>query len=311
MPLDLAEGDFLLGANLPWVNYVDFGANAWRPQGGLARDPWRSQAFAALTLLRDRGAGVVRWWILGDGRAGVLWDAAGPAGLDPFFLDDLDAAMEMVALLDLELIPVLVDSLWCAPPTEVDGVTLYGRRESLRQDGQRQRLLDRVVTPILERYGRHPAIRAWDVINEPDLVTRGLWPAVPRTAVEPARMRAFIADVVYLVHTLTDHGATVGLASARHLSLVRDLGLDLYQVHWYDANDAMSPLATPVAAFELDAPIVLGEFPTRSSRRHPRDIQRTAREAGYAGALAWSLLATDEFTDAAACEQFLAETSAG
>lgn len=296
------------GANLPWVNYIDFGGNAWRPEGGLGREPWRSRAFAALSLLRGHGARVVRWWILGDGRAGICFDAGGvPEGPDRFLLGDLDAAFEMLDALGLQVIPVLLDAQWCHPPRHVDGVMTGGRTRALQRDEPRQLLLERVVAPILDRFGRHPAVWAWDVINEPDLVTHGCWPEVPATAVEQAPMRALIGEAVRLAHALAGQPVTVGLGNARHLPLVLGLGLDAYQVHWYDVNDWMAPLATPVATFGLDAPVILGEFPTRGSRRSPAAIARAARRAGYAGALAWSLLADDPFTDARACAAFLAE----
>jgi hypothetical protein len=310
--LRLAGEGFVVGANLPWVNYIDFGANAWRPQGGLARDPWRAQAQAALTRLRGCGAQVVRWWILGDGRAGIAFDAHGvPEGPDPFFLDDLDAAFHMLEDLGLQVMPVLLDALWCHPPHHVDGVMIGGRSRALLGDEPQRMLLERVIAPILERYGRHPSVWAWDVINEPDLVTRGCWPAVPATAVAANPMRALIGEAVRLAHALAGQPVTVGLGNARHLPLVRGLGLDLYQVHWYDINEWMSPLETPVSAFGLDAPVILGEFPTRNSRRSPAAILGAARRAGYAGALAWSLLAADAFSDADACEAALAEAAAG
>jgi hypothetical protein len=83
-------------------------------------------------------------------------------------------------------------------------------------------------------------------------------------------MRAFIGDCVRLVHDLTSHAATVGSASTRSLSLVRDLGLDVYQAHWYDRLNRHAPLDLPVPAHGLDRPLILGEFPTRGSRRLAR-----------------------------------------
>jgi len=55
----------------------------------------------------------------------------------------------------------------------------------------------------------------------------------------------------------------------------------------------------------LDRPVILGEFPTRGSLRSPEEIVRTARRAGYAGALAWSALAGDEASDAGAMARSL------
>jgi hypothetical protein len=86
------------------------------------------------------------------------------------------------------------------------------------------------------------------------------------------------------------------LASASGLRLVRGLGLDFYQVHWYDSVEAASPLRRPVSRLRLDRPVLLGEFPTRGSAVAPEDVLKAARDAGYAGALAWSVFADDHAT---------------
>jgi hypothetical protein len=110
-------------------------------------------------------------------------------------------------------------------------------------------------------------------------------------------MRSFIGETAGLIHSRTSHAATVGSASTRSLPLVEGLGLDVYQAHWYDRLATSAPLDWPVASFGLDRPLILGEFPTRGSRSTPRELLDTAREAGYAGALAWSALADDEASD--------------
>jgi hypothetical protein len=78
---------------------------------------------------------------------------------------------------------------------------------------------------------------------------------------------------------------------------VKDARLDVYQVHWYDALQRRAPLETPVASLGVDRPVLLGEFPTRGSRRSPSDIVAAAKRAGYSGALAWSMLAEDPASD--------------
>ena len=80
------------------------------------------------------------------------------------------------------------------------------------------------------------------------------------------------------------------------------IGLDLYQAHWYDSVEATAPLAAPVADLALDRPLVLGEYPTKGSQRSPSAIVATARQAGWAAALAWSVLAQDPATDFAALD---------
>ena len=75
------------------------------------------------------------------------------------------------------------------------------------------------------------------------------------------------------------------------------------------AAAAGASLERPVATLGLDRPLLLGEYPTRGSALSPPAIVEVARRAGYHGALAWSLLAEDSASDAAACE--LAFTSRG
>jgi hypothetical protein len=294
---------FLAGANLPWLHYgLDFGANAWQPGGGTARPERRQELRAVFARLRDAGMPVVRWFTIGDGRAGLVADETGsPVGLDSRFFDDADAALELLDEAGLRVVFVLVDFLWFRRARVLRGVRMHGRALSVRDPVRRRRLIDGVIAPFLARYGRSPVVAAWDVINEPEWATRGLGTWRP-SAVSPRVMRAFVGDVVERVHALTSQPATVGSASGGWLSLVRGLGLDFYQVHWYDRNDRRFPLDRPLGPLALDRPCVLGEFPTKGSRLPARSIVAAARRSGYAGAWGWSLLAGDAATDRGRCE---------
>ena len=71
----MPAGTFVTGVNLPWMHYGgDFGANAWRPQGGVGQPDRHAELDDTLARLADRGLGVVRWFVLADGRAGVTVD---------------------------------------------------------------------------------------------------------------------------------------------------------------------------------------------------------------------------------------------
>ena len=228
---------------------------------------------------------------------------------------DADAAIEELDRAGLRAIFVLVDFHFFKPIRIVDGVAAGGRGSFAADPVLRGRLLQQVMTPLLERYGRHSSILAWDVINEPEWVTRSARSPVRRSGVPREAMRAFIRDTVSLIHDRTSHAATVGSASARTLSLVEALGLDVYQAHWYDQLERRAPLDRPAAELGLDRPIILGEFPTRGSRRSTAEIVEIARQAGYAGALAWSALASDEASDgtalAAGLSAFASQTGVG
>jgi hypothetical protein len=200
---------------------------------------------------------------------------------------------------------VLIDFLWFRRARPWRGVRMHGRGPAVSDAARRQRLLDGVFQPLFDRYGKARAIQAWDVINEPEWATRGLGTR-RRTALTRETMRAFIGETVERIHAATGQAATVGSASGRWLDLVKGLGLDFYQVHWYDKLEKRFPLDRPLGPLGLDRPCVLGEFPTRGSRRSAHAILDAARRNGYAGAWAWSVLAEDGATDRRCCEGVLA-----
>jgi hypothetical protein len=291
---------FVLGANLPWGRYgCDFGANGWQPAGGLGTAP-HAGVTDALAGLNAIGVDLVRWFLFCDGRAGIVFDADGaPSGLDPFVFADVDAALGLAAQFDVRVVFSLFDFLWCARAEVAGGVQTRGRRRVLADSSARAALLDRVVAPVVARYGSHDRIAAWEVINEPEWATFGVGTLDPRCSVRRRAMRAFIADAASVIHGRAGQPVTVGSAHASWLRLVAGTGLDFYQVHWYDRLDPRLPLTTPVSEFALDRPVVLGELPTRGSAWRIDDVIETARRMGYAGAWVWSLRASDGATDGA------------
>ena len=297
--------DFTIGANLPWIAYGgDFGANAWSPEGGVHT---RADALAqALDRVAMADVGRIRWFMLCDGRAGIRFASDGaPLGLDDAVFPDVDAALAAASDRGIEIMFVLFDFLWCDPARLVDGVAVGGHGDLWRHASNHTALLDRVVTPILERYGRSPQIFAWDVINEPEWRMCGLGARRWRSCVPPESVRGFVRDAAALVHQHTQHAVTVGSASAQWLDTWRDLGLDFYQTHWYEHLESRAPLARPVCDLGLDRPVLLGEFPSRVSPLEVRRILDTARASGYAGGFVWSVLAGDAASDFDAAEDAL------
>lgn len=285
---------FVIGVNLPWVGYgTDVGASAWFPDGGLARQPAAldalDRAFAALA--RD-GIPLARVFLLCDARSGVVFDADGfPRGIDQAVLPDIDALLDAARRHGIGLLPVLFDFHFCGPPQSINGVQLGGRSRVLTDPGARTSLIETVIRPIVERYAADPAVIAWDVMNEPEwCLGGGLFskrPSVPFGA-----MQQFLGEAARRIRELATQPVTVGCAGTWALDLVTPIGLDFYQVHWYD-RFGWPALARPVAEHGLlDRPVILGEFSGRSPRI--LDVLVTAKQAGYEAALVWSVLAQDE-----------------
>lgn len=290
------EGPFMEGANLPWFSYgCDFGRSVWHPAGGLSTPQAADRARAAFEALRRSGIRVLRWFLFADGRSGILADPAGrPTGLDEQVFPDLDLALDLAGQYCLRLIPVCFDYLLCGPERWVRGVRLGGRSGWLTVPGIWRAVEDAVLAPLFSRYGNHPALLAWDLFNEPEWAASGLgWKAA---GVPPWILRERLGRMALLAHRCGNRPITVGLCTTAGLPLVRGIGLDFFQVHWYDRYDASSPLDRPVDRLGLDRPLLLGEFPTRNTSLSRERILELARRNGYCGALAWSLLAEDDFS---------------
>jgi hypothetical protein len=278
----------------------DFGRSPWSPGGGLAQRTDLADISGLLRRAAGAGVSVIRWFLFCDGRGGVTFDARGwPRGVHDEAWRDLDVALRLIDGAGLDVVFVLFDFHWWRPP-EGARVLAPGRAAGLADPFGREALLDHVLAPVARCYGGEPMIRAWDLVNEPEWVTFGLGDWNPRRAFDAGDVRAFLREGAEVVHAETMHACTVGSASFRWLPLVEGLGLDLYQPHWYDKLAARSPLGVPIDRASCDAPVVLGEFPTRGSRHTTTDILETAQASGYAGAWLWSLNASDEATDAGA-----------
>ena len=301
---------FDLGANLPWVRYGgDFGANAWSPGGGLATRPADQQRVLDVLLqLRQAGVTRLRWFFLCDGRAGIRFGEDGaPLEIQSEAWRDFDVALDLVRQAELSLMPVLFDFHLCRPRRVVNGVQTGGRSRLIAHADLRAKLLDNIVAPLLANYGHTAEIGAWDLFNEPEWATFGVGTWNPVSSVSKAAMRGFLHAGATRVHAVTRQQVTVGTASATTLSLVRGLGLDFYQPHWYDRFEERAPLGRHTATLDCDAPVVLGEFPTCNSARTPSELLTTAEQSGYAAAYFWSALADDGFTHLEQATAALAE----
>jgi hypothetical protein len=285
---------FVAGANLPWIGYgTDVGASAWFPAGGLSVQPAALDLLErTLAALAADGVSIVRTFLLCDARSGVRFGDDGvPTGLDEAVFPDMDVLLAAARRHGIRLMPVLLDFHLCAPARVFKRVQLGGRSRLVDDPAAREALVDRVIRPIVERYGDDDAILAWDVMNEPEwCIARG--PLPRRSRVSFDALQRLLGQAVRCVHEAARQAVTIGCAGTTRLDLVLPLGLDFYQVHWYE-RFGWAALERSVSDLGLgDRSVILGEFPGRGPA--VIDVLRAARRAGYAGALVWSVLANDE-----------------
>jgi hypothetical protein len=326
------------GCNYPWstdgatVFYgLDFGANIWGSHLGVSTrlDAVRRdfEQMAALGLV------VVRWFVFGDGRAGITFDEHSlPSGLDAAFFQDLDAALEIARDTGIALVLVLLDHRWMfrgIRDTVADPLTgamvevrlPHGRDLTLRTEAGHDALLANVLGPLVQRYsasgGRADLaaqILAFELMNEPDFMIEEWESDVSRAVSRPIRFDVFAALVSRfstLVHARSTALTTIGCARLHNLWAWDDddLGLDVLQLHTYPdtrrPNRDADVFGTPARALGVRRPVILGEFPGDGPSQHPAgasppsttldDYLTFGVEGGFLGAWPWSFSGTDAY----------------
>lgn len=291
---------FLLGLNYPWRRYGnDFGGNAWGSYG-VHDAAARAEIEADFARMSGMGMSTVRWFVFADGRAGIRFDADGmPTGLDENVYRDMDAALELARAYGLRLNLVLLDFHWMRDGTVENGVQLGGHAGVIASERGQTMLVQNVFEPLFRRYGASPEILSWEVMNEPEwaISTFGRVDSKVRSPVSLATFRAFTSKVADAVHRLTCSSVTLGSASMQWVREWKNLGLDYYQVHYYDwmaANSATNLFAASANSLGLDRPVLVGEFPASGSRvAGLTDYADIWYRAGYVGAWAWSMRGGD------------------
>lgn len=325
-----------VGVNYPWRDYGwDFGLGppAWR--GSLAAPRWYPEIDRHLRHFQDVGIRVVRWFILADGLTyGVGAEAPvpdravkggwrfEPPWLSAEFLQHFEVLLERfsAACADsrpaIQLLPVLIDFHFCTPGTRPvampDRLTpdkrvedpdwvKQGRAQALTDAAKREQFLDRVLEPLLHASRRHAqVIHGWELINEPDWVTRRWHPhPFARAPIPEVAMRAFIEDGAHRIR-VAGFKPTIGFAS---VDTLRRAGIDLEinQVHHYPGGTR----TLDCRAFDTGCPSILGEFATAPddvwpdlTLDHQRVLHRLrlARSHGCPLAMPWSFLGRDRHT---------------
>jgi len=283
-----SPASFHLGVNFPWLNYAqDFGRTPAEHLGISRLEAQRSldQEFAKI---RDCGAGVVRWFVFGDGRGGFLTEKGIPRRPDEFLLQDVAAALQLAHRHGLKLCFSLIDYLWLQDRPE--NRASNAPRQVLQFAAGREALLDRVFIPLFREFWGHPALFAWEIANEPEWAIREFHH--DSTAhMHYADFRVFAEEIARAVHEFGDVDVTLGSARIQWVRAWSELGLDFYQAHFYPSLEGKSDLAAQLAELPpLDQPLWLGELPANQSSSSNYLLQNAltdCKQAGLCGAAVW------------------------
>ena len=281
-PRQTPKTDFgsVSGVNLPWVNYGwDMGRNPWGgDHGGFSSEAGRARLDADLQFLAEHQVKLVRVFVFCDLRSGVLFDDDGvPVALDEYVAPDFGALVQTASGRGLRILPVLLDHMVADGVShDPQGAALGEHPAVIREPAARAAFLN-LLRPLVAQYAAHPAIYAWDVINEPELLT----------AVTQQEAQAFVGEVAQMIRR-EDSGAriTVGCLGPAGPAQWAHTGINLHQFHHFAHQEAQFPFNTRVEQLGVQGPVLIGE--TEPGGNLIGKLE-TARRNGYAGLLFWSL----------------------
>ena len=186
----------------------------------------------------------------------------------------------------IRLMFVLLDFLWCHAARTVRGVQLGAEGAGARRTQTfAPRLLEDVLRPVLERYGDDPSIFAWDIINEPEWIKTVSQEQM--RGVSESERGVDSLDALFIRRPsgpLAPDGATD----------TKDSDWIFTRCTGTTASSTSLRSKHPWNSSGSIARYLLGEFPTRGSRKSREQIVEAARVAGYSGAFYWSVLAKDD-----------------
>lgn len=314
----------VVGVNLPWsFTYCgyDFGLppKGWRRRHPSPRD-WEAEVGALLRRIHAAGVRVLRFFVLADARS--YPDAGELPSLSDAYVRDVRGLLDLCDAIGLRAIPSFISFEAFFPPERLsDGTVKRGRGALALGDGRAAETahLDRFFAATLDRLlaipgprgePQHPAVLAWELVNEPDWVVR-------KGHASPRAMCRFLERGVERV-VAAGYVASIGFVRADVSWMIPQLrsrlvelagrSQYLHQLHYYPRGGDSLPSAssTPFATATILGEMAINDtararWPDAEVAATERDEERyligrllRAEQQGYRLAILWSLFAEDD-----------------
>ncbi|MEN9354906.1 MAG: hypothetical protein RL318_2231 [Fibrobacterota bacterium] len=305
---------YVSGMNLAWISYsADVGSS-----------PLDTSSFRiAIQDARDSGSNTMRVWLSTNGAHDPVYDANTGLvkGLGTQTIANVKSMLKICAENGVLLLPVLMSHNFTE--STQNGVVYANNKKLLTTDAGIKAYVDNAVTPLVKAIGVDSALLAWEIFNEPEGMIEGIgWTAERITknqmltvvnrvagAIHRAVPEVLVSNGAQTMATTTDIAADGSVnwysdASLKAIGGDADGTLDFYMAHYYPWNGAKySPFRKKSSAWNLDKPLVIGEFPAGSwslaNANMPKGYHPIYDEEkidtlfsnlynnGYAGGLSW------------------------
>jgi len=327
---------FLSGMNIAWFKFSqDVGR-----QGATGALLYVDESLVRKSFqdLRKAGGNSVRWWLYTNNAMDPIIDkttnlttgieASTPANVKKV----LDVAAEYGILVDICFLSFDMLKGASYTPNVAEGWSRYNydaNHKMLTDTLATRAFIDKAVLPLVKEFKNHPGLLCWEVFNEPEGMTStdNFGSGWGTTLIDISHIQRFINMVADAIHkeapaNLVSNGSakttmTSDVAGTNYYTDAKLLAaggnnyplgkLDFYMVHYYPEwnSNTQSPLHNPASFWQVDKPLVIGEFPAgdwmganiNSNATAGEDRRLTVDSAysyafskGYAGALAWTLM---------------------
>ena len=307
---------FASGVNVAWFN---FAADVPSPN--------MTKFNGLFTSILPVGGRVVRWWLHTNGTITPGYDDQGLA--KPISQSNLDDIASVIDAAGAAGVSINL-SLWSFDMLQPNAGSMVANNTSLLTvDANRQAYIDNVLTPLVTRLKGHNGLYSWEIFNEPEgMTTQNGWvPAANK--IDEAYVQKTVnwfADAIHQVDSSAQvtNGSWTFIANSETNGYQNDYSdaalkaaggrakgtLDFYEVHYYDNwgsnNSVVSPFLNTAAHWNLDKPIVIGEFWALDESAIPNsatpnpdanDLFTTLYANGYAGGWAWQYANSDGAVD--------------
>eukprot|EP00095_Tigriopus_kingsejongensis_P005359 maker-scaffold34_size539781-snap-gene-3.21 protein:Tk05359 transcript:maker-scaffold34_size539781-snap-gene-3.21-mRNA-1 annotation:"beta- -mannanase precursor" len=331
---------FLSGTNAAWFHYGnDFGNGQWDASTGAQ---WTKE----IKLIGDSGGNSVRVWVHVEGEFTPQFDSSGYVSATDgsgTLISDLRKLLDVCQSNGVLLIPVLWNGALMRQQKYKD---LFTDTEKLRS------YLDNALTPMVEGLKDHPALGAWEIMNEPEgsiqmaadedacydtthldwtrshpgirapgwsggnIGFRNMLKFINRhaSAILQADPKALVTVGSWSEWSQTDSDQIqddsvhkYGYNHYKDFCLTKAGGkndgiLSFWQIHTYPYNsqwDTGAPFKLSVNDYDMDAPLVVGEFPVEAYEQaqghalpngdSTEDLVEYLYGHGYNGGWSWCL----------------------
>jgi hypothetical protein len=301
---------FMSGMNLAWINF-----------GRDITEFNEAKFIQALEDIARKGGNCIRWWIHVNGSTSPIMDQkSGLIILPPGFQYTLAHALDLAWERGIMVVLCLWSFDMLKPGTSVN---MDNNLRLFEDPAYTRKYVDGALRPLVKALKDHPAVLCWEIINEPEGVLTHGWTTTRTTLKSVQRFINLQAAGIHREdpEALVTVGSNVGMvANVKGMvnnysddKLIKAGGekngiLDFYEFHYYPHSEGemTSPFHHPVSYWNLDKPILIGEFPAfgmedngrgyaPKTKLTPEECYLFAYKNGYAGALSWTWTAHDGF----------------